>query len=68
MDLKDPTVAAAVAAAITALYMYIKNKMNNQTGLPNSVYFKPAALNAILVYFIISYGGAKNEQVMTEPY
>lgn len=68
MDLKDPTTAAAIAALITAIYIYVKNKLNNQTGLPNSVYFKPAALNAILVYFIVSYGGSKNEQIMTEPY
>lgn len=68
MDLKDPTVAATIAAVITGLYIYMKNKLNNQTGLPNSVYFKPAILNAILVYFLVSYGGAKNEQVMTEPY
>jgi uncharacterized membrane protein YphA (DoxX/SURF4 family) len=68
MDLKDPTTAAAVAALITAIYIYVKNKLNNQTGLPNSVYFKPAALNAILIYFIVSYGGAKNDQIMTEPY
>ena len=68
MDLKDPTTAAAIAALITAIYIYVKNKLNNQTGLPNSVYFKPAALNAILIYFIVSYGGAKNDQIMTEPY
>lgn len=68
MDLKDPTTAAAIAALITAVYIYVKNKLNNQTGLPNSVYFKPAALNAILIYFIVSYGGAKNDQIMTEPY
>lgn len=68
MDLKDPTIAAAVAAVITTIYIYVKNRLNNQTGLPNSVYFKPAALNAILVYFIVSYSGAKNEQIMTEPY
>lgn len=68
MDLKDPTIAATVAAFITALYIFIKNKLNNQTGLPNSTYFKPAALNAILVYFIVSYSGAKNEQIMTDPY
>jgi hypothetical protein len=68
MDLKDPVTAAAIAAVITAVYIYIKNKLNNQTGLPNSTYFKPAALNAILVYFIVSYSGAKNEQIMTEPY
>jgi uncharacterized membrane protein YphA (DoxX/SURF4 family) len=68
MDLKDPSIAAAVAAFLTASYIFIRNKLNNQTGLPNSVYFKPAALNAILVYFIVSYSGAKNETIMTEPY
>ena len=68
MDLKDPSIAAVVAAVITVAYIFIKNKLNNQTGLPNSVYFKPAALNAILVYFIVSYSGAKNETIMTEPY
>jgi hypothetical protein len=25
-------------------------------------------LNAIMVYFIMSYSGVKNEQIITEPY
>ena len=68
MDLKDPTVAAVFAAVITAGYIYFKNKINNQPGLPNSTYMQPAILNAILIYFIMSYSGVKNEQIITEPY
>jgi hypothetical protein len=68
MDLKDPMIAAVVAFIVTAGYIYGRAKLNNQTGLPNSHYIKPAVLNAILVYFIVSWGGAKQEAVMTEPF
>lgn len=68
MDLKDPLFAAAVAALVTAIYMFGRAKLNNQSGLPNSHFIKPAVLNGILVYFIVANGGAKNEAIMTEPF
>jgi hypothetical protein len=68
MDLKDPLIAATIAAIVTALYIYFKAKLNNQGGLPNSYFIKPAVLNGILVYFIVSAGGAKNEALLTEPF
>jgi hypothetical protein len=68
MDLKDPLVAAALAALVTGFYIYFRAKLNNQGGLPNSHFIKPAVLNAILVYFIVSSGGAKQEAILTDPF
>jgi len=68
MDLKDPFIAALVAAIVTAGYIYMRARINNQQGLPNSHFIKPAVLNGILVYFIVSSGGSKNEAILTEPF
>jgi len=40
----------------------------NKEKLPNSAYFKPAFLVAVLVYIIVSRGGASKESISTEPY
>ena len=66
--LREPFNAAVAAAAITVGYIYIKNKMNGDTKVKNSEYFKPAFLIAILVYFLTSKAHGSHESRMTEPY
>jgi|TARA_B100001996_G_scaffold276639_1_gene217263 hypothetical protein len=66
--LRDPVWAALIAGGITAAYIHVKAKLNNEEGLQTSAYAKPAALNAILVYFIISSGVGKRETISTEPF
>lgn len=61
--LRDPTWAAIIAAALTAGYIYGKAKLNNEGELPTSSYAKPAALVAILVYFIINFGVAQRDEI-----
>lgn len=63
---KHPLGAAFMAAVITALYLYGKDRMNKEQN-PNSAYFKPAALNAILVYGIVYLGSMGHVHVKT-PY
>jgi hypothetical protein len=60
--------AAAIAAAITAGFIYFKGKMNGQGKLKNSDYIKPAFLVALLVFFIVSQGNGQGEAVSREPY
>jgi len=64
-QLRDPTWAAAVAGIITALYINGKARLNNEAIPPMSTYAKPAALVAILVYFIVSNGIGKRETINT---
>ena len=66
--LRDPTSAAMIAGAITALYIHGKARLNNEGTLTTSAYAKPAALVAILVYFIISNGVGKREAISTAPF
>jgi hypothetical protein len=66
--LRDPTSAAVIAGLITAGYIHFKSKLNNEGKLPLSAYSKPAALVAILVFFIISNGLGKRESISTEPF
>jgi len=67
-QLRDPLMAAAFAAVATALYIYFKAKLNNESMPSNSVYMKPAILNAILVYSIVSNGSGTKPRILTEPY
>jgi len=67
-QLRDPSWAALVAGVITALYIHGKAKLNNEGTLSMSAYAKPATLVAILVYFIVSNGIGKREQILTEPF
>ena len=53
---RDPGSAAIIAAGITALYIHGKARLNDEGTLSTSAYAKPAALVAILVYFVISNG------------
>jgi hypothetical protein len=67
-QLRDPFGAAVIAGGITAAYIHIKAKLNNEGVLPNHAYFKPAILVALLVYFIVSNGGAQREIISSDPY
>tara|TARA_R110002072_G_scaffold13429_4_gene56454 strand:+ start:4565 stop:4783 length:219 start_codon:yes stop_codon:yes gene_type:complete len=66
--LRDPLGAAAVAGLITAGYIHMKAKMNNEGKLELNKYAKPALLNAIMVYFIVSSGVGKRETISAEPF
>jgi hypothetical protein len=66
---RDPMMAAGIAAGVTIAYVYAKNSMNGeQAKVPNSAYFKPALLVAILVYFIVNYGHGTKESISHEPF
>lgn len=66
--LKDPMYAAIFAAVITAGYIHVKNKMNNEPEMKPSEYMKPAVLNGVLVWFIVSYGIGGRETISKEPF
>ena len=66
--LRDPTWAGIIAGCITAGYIHFKAKINNEGKLPVSAYTKPAALTAILVFFIVTNGLGKKETISTEPF
>ena len=64
--MKNPLFAAITAFIITALYLYGKDKLN-QEGNHHSKFLKPALLNAIMVYGII-YVGAMTKPKSSVPY
>jgi hypothetical protein len=66
--LRDPTSAALIAAALTAGYIHVKAQLNNEGKLELNKYTKPAALNAILVYFIVANGLGQREAISSEPF
>ena len=66
--LRDPMGAALFAAAITALYIHAKARLNNEGSLALAQYTKPASLVAILVYFIVSQGIGQREVISTDPF
>ena len=66
--LRDPFGASLVAGALTAGYIHMKAKLNNEGTLTTSAYAKPAALVMILVYFIVSNGIGKRETISTDPF
>ena len=66
--LREPAGASVAAALITTVYIYCKSKMNNETVPPTSAYIKPAILNAIMVYFIISSGANTKQRISTDPF
>jgi len=67
-NLRNPIYASLTAAVITYGYMYGKDAMNGLPPQDNSVYIKPAILNAIMVYFIVHMGTAARETISTEPF
>ena len=66
--LRDPVSAALVAAGLTAAYIHLKAYLNNEGKLELNKYTKPAVLNAILVFFIVSGGIGKKEAISIEPF
>jgi hypothetical protein len=66
--LRDPNWAAIIAGIVTALYIHGKAQLNNEGTPITSAYVKPAALVAILVYFIISNGIGAVECISKTPY
>ena len=66
--LRDPINAALIAAALTAGYIHVKAQLNNEGKLDLNQYAKPAALNAILVFFIVSNGIGQRETISNEPF
>ena len=66
--LRDPINAALIAAALTAGYIHVKAQLNNEGKLELNKYAKPAALNAILVYFIVSNGIGQREAISNNPF
>jgi hypothetical protein len=66
--LRDPMGAAIIAALITASYIHLKAHLNNEGKLELNKYTKPAVLNAILVFFIVSNGLGQKEAISTDPF
>ncbi len=66
--LRDPVSAALIAGAITAGYIHVKAQLNNEGKLELNKYTKPAVLNAILVYFIVSNGLGQREAISNDPF
>ncbi len=66
--LRDPVSAALIRAGLTAAYIHLKAYLNNEGKLELNKYTKPAVLNAILVFFIVSGGLGKKETISSEPF
>ena len=66
--IREPVGAALFAGLVTAGYIHVKAKLNNEGAQPVSAYVKPATLVAILVYFIVSTGSAAREKISVEPF
>lgn len=70
--LREPTYAAAAAAIITTVYIWIRARLNGDE-LSNSDFIKPAFLNAVMVYIIVHLGQNQtimgpSQKIMTEPF
>jgi hypothetical protein len=66
--LREPAGASVFAGLVTAVYIHIKAKLNNEGKLQTSQYVKPAFLVALLVYFIVSSGSGSREKISAEPF
>ena len=66
--LRDPMTAALIGAVITAGYIHVKAQLNNEGKLELNKYTKPAVLNAILVFFIVSNGLGQKEVISNDPF
>ena len=67
-DLRDPVSAALIGGILTAGYIHLKANLNNEGKLELNKYTKPAILNAILVFFIVSGGIGQKEAISNEPF
>jgi len=67
-QLRDPFTAALIAAGITASYIHGKAYLNNEGKLELHKYTKPAMLNAILVFLIVSNGIGQRETISSDPF
>lgn len=68
--LQDPIYAAAAAAIITTVYIWVRANINGDE-LSNSDFIKPAFLNAVMVYVIVrmgQQGPSSPQNIMTEPF
>lgn len=54
--LRQPAYASLFAAFVTLVFIHIKSKIQGVDIQKNSVYFKPAMFNALLVYGIVHFG------------
>ena len=66
--LKDPVYAAIFAVLVTAGYINVKAKINNEGELKPSEYIKPSALVGLLVWFVVAYGLGGRETISKEPF
>lgn len=66
--LKEPGYAALFAALLTVGYIIGKAHLNNEPTPKNSDFIKPAILNAIMVYCIVSTGVSARETISVEPF
>ena len=66
--LRDPMTAGLIAGGITDAYIHLKATLNNEGKLELNKYTKPAVLNAILVFFIVSQGLGKKEAISSDPF
>ena len=66
--LRDPAWAALFAAACTIAYIHFKNHINNSPTPKPSEYMKPAALVAMLVFFVVNQGVATKDAILTDPF
>lgn len=66
--LRDPIYTALIGAAVTAMYILFKARINNEPRPENSQMIKPGILVGILIYFIVSGGLGKGEKILTEPF
>jgi len=65
----SPFSAGIVAAVITCVFMFCKNKIDkNDKDLPMSYYAKPALYCALLVAFIIYMGGDHREEISKDSF
>ena len=66
--LKNPLVAAVVAAVITIAAKFIDNRIN-KTEFNVKDYTKSILFNAILVgFFVYVTGSSRSEEILTEPF
>ena len=66
--LREPMWAALFGALVTAVYMNVKARINNEGKLSPNQYIKQSVLVGILVGFIVSYGVGSKETISKEPF